>query len=155
MDGWVKLSDARVKRPGAGHLYSVGAVALGEPQEFLRSQTRPRERAPQQHGDELAERRPRPLGPGRGRGAPGPVAAARCPGSRRRAEYRASLAIPPSPRPANGKAKVERGLLNRDVSYVQGSSSLSQVGPIKVVDICNISNYRGVAQALLRKLCLR
>jgi hypothetical protein len=38
-------------------------VALGEPQEFLRlPQTRPRERVPQQHGDELADGRPQPLG---------------------------------------------------------------------------------------------
>jgi len=43
------------ERPGAGRIDPVGAVALGEPQEFLRlPQTLPRERAPQQHGDELA-----------------------------------------------------------------------------------------------------
>ncbi len=43
------------ERPGAGRIDPVGAVALGESQEFLRlPQTRPRERAPQQHGDELA-----------------------------------------------------------------------------------------------------
>jgi hypothetical protein len=78
MDGWVKLSGARVKRRaaarrsagarsgavrtiastrptsssskasalGAGRIDPVGAVALGEPQEFLRlPQTRPQERA--------------------------------------------------------------------------------------------------------------
>lgn len=39
----MKLSGARVKRPGSGT-------------------TRPRERAPQQHGDELADGRPQPLG---------------------------------------------------------------------------------------------
>ena len=51
------------ERPGAGRIDPVGAVALGEPQEFLRlPQTRLRERAPQQHGDELADGRPRPLG---------------------------------------------------------------------------------------------